>query len=1017
MPVFHYLASRHGSLLILKSLVLVSLIIFSEPSAAADPDATHVTLQLRWKHQFQFAGYYAALHKGYYEEAGLVVDIVPGGLGSKPVVQEVLSGRAQYGVTNSEIILHRAQGKPLVMLAAVFQHSPLVFVTRRSTGIQSLHDLIGKRVRMTTGPRDVELQATLASGGIGLDKLQITEGINSKDDYIDPANDALSAYVTNQPYYLIQEGIAYNLIKPADHGVDFYGDCLFTSEQQVEQYPGQVAAFRAASLKGWHYAMEHPEEIIRLIQTKYRPEKSPDHLRYEAKAMQDLINPQLVDIGHINPSRLDHIARIFARYDLVPAQYTLKGLVYDPGPKPLPAWIKWLVLCFLGILLISTLIILLQARFNRLLQGQIAERKRSEEALKLSEERYRRLVDSSPIPILVHDAEGILFSNRAAARALASPGTGQLMGRGLWSGLPEDEGQRIKHELEKLCQGQIRSINREYTWLRVDRRRIEVEVMALQVDFRGRPAAQVVFNDISERKRASRALKASENKLRGIIENSTILFYSRTPDGDFSYLSPQAKEVLDLDPGQRQPDWTEMISDHPDNQKGRELVKNALESGEKPSAYEIELLTPKGRQVWVEIHETPMTQDGLITQVIGSMTDITVRKAAESEKALLEDQLRQSQKMEALGTLAGGVAHEFNNILAAMLGYAELAQDKDLEMQSVQGELSQIVKAVQRAKLLVQQILTFSRRAEPELRPLNLNQVVDQCQQILEGTLSKMIVLGTRLDNSLDTINGDPEQIKQVIINLASNARDAMPGGGRLEISTRNLPVAEGQAAEIKGLAPGDYVVLDVMDTGSGMSSEIQQHIFEPFFSTREVGQGSGLGLSTVYGIVQNHDGRIQVHSELGQGSTFSVYFPVLPELKVDKAIQSAPSDARPGAGKTVLLVDDEQAILYMSSEFLNRAGYDLIKASTGEEGLNLFRQNKDRIDLVILDIGMPGMGGKRALAEFMRIDPKVKVLIASGYSQRETVEEVLGQGALDFVAKPYSKNEFLAKVGRLTAS
>lgn len=273
-----------------------------EPHALKSHQVQTIVLQLRWFHQFQFAGYYAAIEKGYYRDAGLKVVVKEGGPEKDPITA-VSRATAQYGVTNSEILLHYLQGKPLVVLAAIFQHSPLVIVTRRTSGITSAQALVGKRVRMTRGSRDVELHAMLQAEGIGLDQVLVIDGPVDRDDYFDDTIDALSAYVTNEPYYWQQQHIAFNTIRPAAYGIDFYGDCLFTSRREVEAHPDRVRAFRAATMKGWRYAMAHPEEMVDLILARYPTSKTRDHLVYEARAMQHLILPRLVEMGHMNPGR------------------------------------------------------------------------------------------------------------------------------------------------------------------------------------------------------------------------------------------------------------------------------------------------------------------------------------------------------------------------------------------------------------------------------------------------------------------------------------------------------------------------------------------------------------------------------------------------------------------------------------------------------------------------------------------------------------------------------------------
>jgi len=351
----------------------------------------HVTLQLRWFHQFQFAGYYAALEKGYYREAGLDVSIQERAAEQDPV-EMVASGRAEYGVTNSEILLHALQGRPLVVLAAIYQHSPLVLVAKEGTGIATPHDLIGARVKMTRHSRDVELQAMLAKEGVALDQLRLTDGEVGVDDYLDPGVDALSAYVSNQPFYLTQAGHDYRILWPRQYGVDFYGDCLFTSEAELAARPDRVQAFLRASLKGWEYAMQHPEEMITLIKERYNADKSEEHLRFEAERIRELIQPELVRIGHINPGRWRHIADIFQGLGFIRAEDIsdrfFDSFIYDPDQPSLDASrLRRLLWLLAGALAGISLVALALLVFVRQKQRIIEERRRAEEALRESK-RY-----------------------------------------------------------------------------------------------------------------------------------------------------------------------------------------------------------------------------------------------------------------------------------------------------------------------------------------------------------------------------------------------------------------------------------------------------------------------------------------------------------------------------------------------------------------------------------------------------------------------------------------------------
>jgi len=307
------------------------LIVFQLSPAYARQDSDSgsetVTLQLRWYHQFQFAGYYAAKEKGYYRDAGLDVIIKEVDLNTDSI-EEVVSGRAHYGICVSNIVIQRNNGMPVVVLAAIYQHSPLILLSRKDSGILSPQDLIGMRL-MIRRPEDAQALAIFLNENVELKDIELVRHTFDYDDLIDKKVDAATASITSQPYYLKEHGVDYAYMQPRTYGIDFYGDCLFTSEMELKQHPERVKAFREASLKGWAYAMNNKEEIIQLIQNKYRANVSVERLRYEAEAMDDVIMPKLLEIGHMNPGRWQHIADTYARTGLLNKDYSLEGFLYD----------------------------------------------------------------------------------------------------------------------------------------------------------------------------------------------------------------------------------------------------------------------------------------------------------------------------------------------------------------------------------------------------------------------------------------------------------------------------------------------------------------------------------------------------------------------------------------------------------------------------------------------------------------------------------------------------------------
>jgi len=389
--------------------------------------------------------------------------------------------------------------------------------------------------------------------------------------------------------------------------------------------------------------------------------------------------------------------------------------------------------------------------------------------------------------------------------------------------------------------------------------------------------------------------------------------------------------------------------------------------------------------------------------LLGVATEITERKQ-------LEEQLLQSQKMEAIGQLAGGVAHDFNNILTAIVGYTDLlsaefsADDQRLE------DLEEIRKAARRAAALTRQLLSFSRKQVLEPRIIDVNAVVMNLDKMLRSLMSENVELKAQLSGDLASARVDPNQLEQVIMNLAINARDAMPDGGTLTIETGNATLDEDYAARHVSAIPGAYVMLAVTDTGCGMSEEIQARIFEPFFTTKPAGRGTGLGLSTVYGIVKQSGGNIWLYSEPGKGSTFKVYLPAVDSLP-ENIGKAAPAQSLARGGGTVLVVEDDEQLRRLAHRALANNGFEVLEADRGGTALDIARRHKGTIDLLLTDVIMPDTNGRK-LAETLRAArPELRVIYMSGYPDRAIVNHgMLGPGDA-YVAKPFTTEAITRKV------
>ncbi len=386
-----------------------------------------------------------------------------------------------------------------------------------------------------------------------------------------------------------------------------------------------------------------------------------------------------------------------------------------------------------------------------------------------------------------------------------------------------------------------------------------------------------------------------------------------------------------------------------------------------------------------------------------------------TEKQRLETELLQAQKMEAIGTLAGGIAHDINNVLQIITGYIQILEVRRACEPRGLKYLASMRKAAERAANITRQLLLYSRKVECSPLPMDVNEHIVTVCRLLECTIPRMISINLHLQGDLHRIEADPMQFEQVIMNLAVNARDAMPDGGELNIETKNVQIDSEMSREHAGLEPGSYVMLKVSDTGTGMDKDTLNRMFDPFFTTKEEGKGTGLGLAIVYGIVKKHGGHIFCSSAEGKGTSFSIFLPVYYGNDEATSQNGPPSlDDLTGRAETILVVDDEESILEIEKEMLTMQNYQVITASSGEEAIEVFRKHESDIGLVILDINMPGKGGYNSLVELKTIKPDLKVIIATGYGGDTQVNRVLEAGVADIIQKPFRIDELLPKIRKI---
>ncbi len=638
---------------------------------------------------------------------------------------------------------------------------------------------------------------------------------------------------------------------------------------------------------------------------------------------------------------------------------------------------------------------------NGQLESEIARRKSVEDELRQSEAKYRNIFENTVEGIFQIAADGkILNANPALLRMTGYASLEDMIHSG--SG-PQDRffvrlaGVLRFRRLLKAFEIQVRRKDGSALWVVVNARTVYDE-MGQILYFEG------TAEDVSKRKSAEMALMESETKYRTVVETSLVASYI-VQDGLFRFVNTQFcnisgysyDEIVDrLGP-------LDMVC-----QNQRQTTKENLEkrlNGEGPSdtVYELNVVRKDGRLLTVKLLGGSFIYRGR-PAAFGTLIDVT-------KEVSLESQLRQSQKMEAIGTLAGGIAHDFNNILTALTGYGTLLDRKMESGDPLHHYVNQILSASQKATRLTQSLLAFARCQPISLKPQSINGTVQATEKLLRRLVTEDISLVTNLSSHDPVVMVDATQIDQILFNLVTNAADAMAKGGTLTIETEQVEL-DGAFLAARGFGePGSYARLSVTDTGDGMDKKTMERIFDPFFTTKEVGRGTGLGLATVYGIVKQHGGYITVDSEPGKGTVFHIYFPIVKRFIEETNVESR--SLRQGKG-TVLVAEDSEDVRSFISEILDQQGYTVIEAVDGDDAVHKFVRHEAIVSLVVLDSIMPGKNGIEVYNAIKTMRPDIRTLFMSGY----TTDLVLGKGVagneMDFIAKPLSPNDFLEKVGEI---
>ena len=836
-------------------------------------DSTHVKLQLRWDNQFQFAGYYVAQWKGYYEEEALNVEVLSAVQGTTllSAVKEVAEGRVDFGIGASDILLAVDQGKPLVVVSSIFQESAAAYFSLKETPMNSVAELAKLKLARTEGDLiDIELQALFHTEGVDFQKVSTFPHESGLDHLLSGKVDAVPGYTISLPYNFKAAGKEYNLLRPSRFGLHFYGDSLFTTQSFLENHRPVVDAFARASLKGWKYALDHPAEVIDLIVERLPRDAyiaDPKAFnQFQAQGVADLMEYPMVEPGHSNPQR-------------------------------------W------------------QRMYDTLLSLGVVKKPRNSETF---------LYDTA-----LYDATNTKLQSQLTGIAL-----GVVLGLVVLSAL----------------------------WIVSLRQQVTKKTRELQQ----------VNTDLLHAQHFAQVGSWTWNKQTGLLNCSEELYrlFDVSPETNQAALVPALLAAV-----------------HPDDKPSVEGFLLAM--GRETQGAELEFrVIPPGKPVrtlWVKVGDLTPDRQGVLINRSGFLQDISGRKQAEKEKQDLQAQLNQSQKMEVLGNLAGGIAHDMNNILAAILS---LASAKKLTLppdHAFYRTFDTISKAAERGGAMVKNLLAFTRKNPVEQKLVDLNAVLLEEIRLLENTVLSKVQMELQLEHGLPPVLGDAGALSHAFMNLCVNAVDSMTESGVLTLRTRQRDA--------------QWIEVDVQDTGTGMSKEVLERALDPYYTTKPMGKGTGLGLSLVYTTVTSHGGLISLQSEPGKGTLVQIRFPSCPQTGSAPETETAfinPLVAKP---LSILVVDDDKMVQESMHELLGQLGHQIDQALSGEEGFAKLQAGSNP-DVIVLDIYMPGWGGRQTLEQIRLLKPELSVLLVTGRPDQALQELVEHQSRVSLLCKPFQAQD-----------
>jgi len=848
-----------------------------------------VTLQLKWLHQFQFAGYYAAQAKGFFRDEGLEVTIREGGA-DKPPVAQVLSGAAQYSIGDSDLLVNRINGQPVVALAALFQHSPYVIMSRQDRNIRTPADLIGATVMLSEDQGGIQLRAMLQREGIDPKLVNIIAQSWNLDDLIKGQVDAMSAYATAEPALLSARGVASATMRGVDYGVDFYGDIIFSTEAEVTENPERTAAFLRATRKGWDYALSHEEELADLILGMTGVAQrglTRETLIREANAMRPFILPDLVEIGHLNPARFEAIARTLASLGLVRADFSLDGLVFEPHPDPSPRLLRWMMGAGLAVFALVALVLLwnMQIRYRvrertLQLQAEVNHRTEVQQQLKVSQEMVQLMFGTAAAGIVMNTPDGRFMKANPAYLATVGFSEAELQSRDTRELTHPDDRARYTALRDRMLTGEFESFSDEKRYVKKNGAAVWVRSTVSLVRSMAGAATHIisVTEDITARRAIQEKLRQSEILLEIAGRTARIGGWMQELPAEPVVWSDEVCKIHDMPPGTRPtlqealafyaPEWREKIS---------ATVKSCIQGGTSFDE-ELEIITASGRRVWVRvIGEVVRDEGGKLPRIHGSTQDITERKQSQESilrlNAELEDRVRRrTAQLEAvnkqlegvnkeLETFSYSVSHDLRSPLNTIDGFSQLLDRTAGEKVGEKGQhyLSRIRAGTRQMGELIEGLLSLAKLSRDPLQFGTVDlaaiarQVAEECRD-REPEREVNVCIPDRL-----SAEGDPRLLSVVMYNLVGNAWKftSKQVVARIDI---------GRETAVNG-----ETVYFVKDNGAGFDMAYADKLFGTFQRLHSPSDfsGSGIGLATVQRIIARHGGRVWAHAREGDGADF----------------------------------------------------------------------------------------------------------------------------------------------------